>query len=77
MKTIPTRIQNKYSEIFSLQPNRLGNDRINLLYKTTTRFLKKAPFVVIVPAVILVVIFIYVLVGPLLVKLASLLQYGF
>lgn len=77
MKTIPTRIQNKYSEIFFLQPNQLGNNRINLFYKITTRFLKKAPFIVIVPTVTIIVVLIYILVGPLLVKLASLLQYGF
>jgi len=77
MKTIPTRIQNKYSEIFSLQPNQLGNNRINLFYKITTRFLKKAPFIVIIPVTMLVVVLIYILIGPLLVKLASFLQYGF
>jgi len=77
MRTIPTRIQNKYSEIFSLQPNKFGNERINSLYKMTTRFLKKAPFIVIVPMVTFVVILIYIIIGSLLVKLASLLQYGF
>ena len=77
MSIIPLRISKQYREIYTLQPNQLGNDRINTFYKRTTHFLKKSPFIVIVPLVVLTVILIYVLIGPYLVKLASLLQYGF
>lgn len=77
INNIPHRVSKQYQEIYEVQPNQLGNNRIDLFYKITTRFFKKAPFIVIVPVVTLVVVLIYISIGPLLVKLASLLQYGF
>lgn len=74
---ISRRVSKQYQEIYIVQPNQLGDNRINLLYKIITRFLKKAPFIVIIPIAMMIVVLIYVLVGPLLVKLATLLQYGF
>lgn len=77
INNIPRRVSKQYQEIYALQPNQLGNEHVDVFYKITTRFLKKAPFIVIIPIVIITVVLVYVLVGPLLVKLASLLQYGF
>jgi len=77
MRTVPVRISKKYREIFAVKPNSLGNPLFDLLYKSVVRFFKTAPFVVIIPTVMLMVVLIYLIVGPLLVRLASMLQYGF
>ncbi len=77
MKTVPTRINKKYQEIFALKPNSLGHPLFDNLYKAMTHFFKTAPFIIIVPAVMMAVVLIYFIIGPVLVKLASMLQYGF
>lgn len=77
MKAFQYRLKNKLEEVYFLEPNNLGNHYLTGVYKITTSFLKQMPFVIVVPMSIIFTIMLYVLVGPLVVKLTTLLQYGF
>lgn len=72
-----TRLESEFRSIFSLPPNDLGNKWLTFLYKYFTRPLKKMPFLYIVPLSILVAIGMYILLGPFVIQLVSVLQYGF
>lgn len=71
-----TRLQAKLHEIFVVEPNDLGHPLLTYWYKKTTKFLKTMPFLYIVPFSFIVAILLYVVFGWLVVRLASLLQYG-
>jgi hypothetical protein len=77
MKTFQLRLKNKLEEVYFLEPNNLGNAYLTSAYKMTTSFLKQMPFIIVIPMSIIFTIMLYVLVGPLVVKLTTLLQYGF
>ncbi len=77
MKKIEFKLKKQYHEVFSLEPNDLGQSSLTQLYKSFTSPLKKMPFYIIVPLALLSAVLLYVLFGQLIVKLASLLQYGF
>lgn len=77
MRTFQYRLQQKMDEVFFLEPADLGPAHITHIYKMITSFLKSMPFLYIVPLSFLLAFFIYILLGPLIVKLVSLLQYGF
>ncbi|MDP4011827.1 MAG: hypothetical protein Q8P72_06410 [Candidatus Roizmanbacteria bacterium] len=63
--------------IFELQPNDLHVPALTYMYKKLTRPLKSLPIVYIVPLSIGSAIFMYLVFGPMVVRLVSLLQYGF
>ena len=71
------RLQNELHRVFSLPPNDLGNKWLTAIYKYITHPLKKMPFVYIIPLSIVASFMMYVIFGQLVVKLVSILQYGF
>lgn len=77
MKPAELRLKRKLNEVFSIEPNDLGVGWLTASYKKATTFLKTMPFIVIVPFSIMVGIVLYLLLGRFLVRLASILQYGF
>ena len=77
MKTIDYRLKHKLQEVYVLKPNDLGNYRLTALYKTMTSFLKSMPFIYIIPLSTLFSVMLYLAIGTLIVKLTTLLQYGF
>ncbi len=77
MRAINYRLHNKLEEVFSIEPNDLGNEKLTLIYHRLTSFLKRMPFIYIVPLSFIMAIILYFIFGTLVVRLASLLQYGF
>lgn len=77
MVTSHYKLRHKLEEVYGVSPNDLGNRQLTAVYKQVTRFLKTMPFVLIVPFSFMVALCLYLLIGPLLVKLATYLQYGF
>lgn len=77
MKTLNYRFHNKMNEVFSVEPNDLGNKKLTFVYHKITGFLKKMPFIFILPTSFLVAVIIYFLFGFIAIKLVSILQYGF
>lgn len=77
MKTVPCRLKHKLDEVYFVEPNDLGNHYLTTVYKVTTSFLKQMPFIFVIPLSVLLSVMLYVLVGGLVVRLATILQYGF
>lgn len=77
MHTFQYRLQQKLEETFSIEPNDLSSNLLTLAYSKATSFLKNLPFVVIIPLSLIVAVLVYLLIGRLVVNLATLLQYGF
>lgn len=77
MVTSHYKLRHKLEEVYGVSPNDLGNSRLTGIYKRITRFLKTMPFIYIIPFSFLMALSLYLLIGPLLVKLATYLQYGF
>lgn len=77
MKTIPYRLKHKLQEVYFVEPNDLGNTTLTTVYKIGTSFLKQMPFIFIIPLSMAFSVMLYVLLGGLVVRLATLLQYGF
>ncbi len=77
MKTIPYRLKHKLREVYTIEPNNLGNARLTVIYKIFTSFLKQVPFLYVIPLSGIFSIVLYILIEGLIVKLATLLQYGF
>ncbi|MBI4008693.1 hypothetical protein HY357_00495 [Candidatus Roizmanbacteria bacterium] len=77
MRVINYRLHKKLEETFVVEPNNLGTELLTFLYHRVTSFLKQMPFIFIIPMSIVGAIFLYILFGSLIVKLVTLLQYGF
>lgn len=77
MKTIPYRLKHKLQEVYFIEPNNLGNQHLTSLYKISASFLKQMPFIFVIPLSVIFSVMLYVLLGGLVVKLTTLLQYGF
>jgi hypothetical protein len=69
--------QKKLNEVFYLEPNNLGMGFLTNLYKRIVAHFKVAPFIIIIPFSFIFAGVAYFLLGYLLIKLVSLLQYGF
>ncbi|MBP9691393.1 hypothetical protein KBD81_04915 [Candidatus Woesebacteria bacterium] len=76
-QSVPDRILKHFEDIYSLPPNDLHNSVLTRLYKMGTAPLKSVPFLYIIPLSVLVAAALYLLTGQLVIKLVSLLQYGF
>ena len=72
-----THLKNRYNEVYSLKPNTLHVERLDILFKSTTKRLKTFPFKVFIPVALIVAFALYVVLGGLIINLASILQYGF
>ena len=77
MRTVEFKLKQKLNEVFINEPSDLGLNFLTNLYKISTRPLKNIPFVIIVPLSFIFAVVIYVLFGKLIIKLVTLLQYGF
>lgn len=71
------RATEKMQSIFSVAPTDLGISPLTALYKLVTSRLKVMPFIYLVPVCVLTAIFAYLIFGHALVRLTTLLQYGF
>jgi hypothetical protein len=67
----------KADEVYLLKPNNLGNGLLNTSYHHLVSYLKIMPFIYLVPLSVIATVTLYILFGPLLVKLTTLLQHGF
>lgn len=77
MKEINFRLKKKLNEVFSIEPNDLGIDYLNIYFKKITAYFKVIPFVYVIPFAFLISLVLYFLLGRLLIRLATILQYGF
>jgi len=77
MKTINLRLKQKMNEVFSIEPNELGTGFLTNYFRKITAYLKIIPFVYIIPITFSVSIFLYFIFGRFLIKLVTVLQYGF
>jgi hypothetical protein len=77
MKSYSLRFRKQIGEVFVIQPNDLGNNFLNFLFKKSTAYLKRFPFLYLLPATVIIVFFIYLILGKGIVTITSLLQYGF
>lgn len=77
MKTFEYRIHKKIQEIYSVEPNDLGLGILTNYYKRFTAYLKTLPFIFIIPLSFVFAFVLYFLFGKLMVRLVTILQYGF
>ncbi len=77
MKDINFRMRQKMNEVFSIEPNDLGTSYLTAFFKKITSYLKTMPFMYVVPVTFLISIFMYFVFGRFLIKLVTVLQYGF
>lgn len=77
MRSMNLRFKRKMNEVFSIEPNELGVNFLTSYFRKITAYLKVTPFVYVVPLTFLTSIFLYFLLGRFLVKLVTVLQYGF
>lgn len=77
MRTINYRLKRKFNEIYSLEPNNLVFRPLTFLYKKTVSYFKTTPFIIVIPLSFLITIILYFIFGYLLVRLTTILQYGF
>jgi len=77
MKKINFRMKQKLNEVFSIEPNDLGVDFLTFYFRKITAYFKVIPFVYIIPLTFLISLFLYLLLGKLLIRLVTILQYGF
>lgn len=71
------KIESKVQEIYAVTPTDLGIYRLTKLYKLSTGPLKVFPLRIILPISIGAALAIYFILGLLVTRLASILQYGF
>ncbi len=77
MKDINFRMRQKMNEVFSIEPNDLGTSYLTTFFKKITSYLKTMPFIYVIPVTFLISIFMYFVFGKFLIKLVTVLQYGF
>lgn len=77
MKNINFRMKQKMNEVFSIEPNDLGVNILTNYFRKITSYLKTAPFIIVIPLAILISLFLYIIFGRLLVRLVTILQYGY
>jgi len=77
MNSINFRMKQKMNEVFSVEQNELGIGFITNYFKKITSYLKTAPFIFVIPLAISISLFLYIIFGRLLVKLVTILQYGY
>ena len=77
MKTINLRLKQKMDEVFSIEPNELGTGFLTNYFRKITAYLKVMPLIYIIPLTFLITVFMYFVLGKFLIKLVTVLQYGF
>jgi len=71
------RLKDKMDEVYLVEPNDLGFTRGTLLYRRVNRYFKEMPFIFIIPLSFAASTLLYLFFGPFIVRLTTLLQYGF
>lgn len=77
MRLTNYRLEKKFNEIFLVEPNNLGNQWLNNLYKEIVSYLKTLPLLIIFPICFLIALSLFLVFKKLIVDLVSLLQNGF
>lgn len=78
VKSINYRLRTKLNEVYSVEPADLGVKSLTNLYKKTTSYFKTMPFVWVIPLSFILAFLLYFGSGrSLLIRIVSLLQYGF
>lgn len=67
----------KLEEVYLVEPNDLHSAFLTSIYKFTTRLLKRMPFLYIIPFSFGISMLLYLVFGFSVVRLVSVLQYGF
>ena len=70
-------MKQKMNEVFLVEPNELGIGFLTIYFKKITAYLKIMPFIYIIPLTLFISIFLYFILGRFLIKLVTVLQYGF
>jgi len=77
MKEINFRMKQKLNEVFSVEPNDLGTNFLTYRFRKLSTYLKTIPFVYVIPFAFIISLVLYLLFGKFLVRLVTILQYGF
>jgi len=72
-----SRLKDKMEGVSLVEPNDLGFAQGTLLYRKINVYFKNMPFLFIIPAAFIVSTLLYILFGRFIVRLTTLLQYGF
>ena len=70
-------LKKKLKEVYMVDPTELGSPFLTKFYRFGAVYFKNKPFLIILPVSLLIGVALYLIFGPLVVKLVSLLQYGF
>lgn len=76
-KTFSLRVKKRLDEVFLVEPTDFNDYFFTRIYKFLTEPLKNLPFLVIIPFSFILAVLSYFFLGYLIVKIVSLLQYGF
>ena len=71
------RMKQKLNEVFSIEPNDLEVDFLTYYFRKITAYLKTMPFVYVIPLAFLISLILYFLLGKLLIRFVTILQYGY
>lgn len=77
MKPNFLRLKHRLDEVYIVEPNDLGIPVLTRMYRRVNVYFKRMPFIVVVPLSIVFALILYTLFGYLVVRLTSILQYGF
>jgi len=77
MKTINFKLKKKLHEVYFIEPNDLGIGVITKIYKVFTKPIKTMPFIFILPISVFIALTIYIIFGVMIIRLATIFQYGF
>ena len=77
MKSNIVQLRRKLNEVYVVEPNDLGLPYLTSFYRKINIFFKRMPFIIVVPASLFGALLLSVFFGYLVVRLTSMLQYGF
>lgn len=77
MKHSYSELRDKMEEVYLVEPNDLGFARATYLYRKINVYFKQMPFLFIIPLSFVVAILLSIFFGPFIIRLTTLLQYGF
>lgn len=74
---IYTHLKKRYNEIYSIEPQAFRNTHLQRIFDFYARHLKTFPFRIFIPLSAIISIGTLLVLGVLLARLVTLLQYGF
>jgi len=77
MKSNIMQLRKKLNEVYVVEPNDLGLPYLTALYRRINVFFKRMPFIIVVPASLISALFLSLFFDYVVVRLTSMLQYGF